>query len=275
MTNRQLARIHRALRIRAGLRQIDVAVRAGVGRWKVVDLEAAEIDSLSVGELRQSFEALGGRLDLVASFRGAALDRLLDEVHARLVGQVVAPLRGLGWHVEVEVSFNVYGDRGSIDVLAWKATERALLVIEIKSELGGLDGLLRPLDMKVRHAPTVARDRFGWDAATVSRLVVLPEDRTARRALERHSVVLDGALPARSRKVRRWIREPVGPLAGLWFLSDVGVADVKRNPSAIRRVRVPRPRSENGRPRSESGRPMLEKADLRLIDPHKVDGADI
>lgn len=268
MTNHQLARIHRALRLRAGLRQIDVAVRAGVGRWKLVDLEAAEIDSLSLGEIRRSFEALGGRLDLVASYRGAALDRLLDEVHARLVGRIVVLLRNLGWHVEVEVSFNVYGDRGSIDVLAWKEAERALLVIEIKSELGGLDGLLRPLDMKVRHAPTVARDRFGWDATIVSKLVVLPEERTARRALERHSAVFDGALPARAREVRRWLRQPIGPLAGLWFLSDVGTADTKRNPSAIRRVRVLRTRSDEGRP-------TLERADLKAIDPHNVGGADI
>lgn len=263
MTNRQLARIHSALRRRLRLRQEDVAREAGIGRWKVYRLEAGEIDGLRVGDLRRSFEQLGGRLDISASFKGAELERILDDVHARLAATVVRLLGKLGWIVKVEVSFSVGGDRGSIDILAWHPGERALLVVEIKSEIAGIDPLLRPLDIKVRIAPHLASQRFGWTAAMVSRLVVLPEDSTARRVARRHSAVLTAALPSGSRDVRRWLREPSGELAGLWFLSLGPSTSTVRNPSAVRRVQRPRSRLNQGSRR-------FDLADLRLIDPHKV-----
>lgn len=265
MTNRHLARIHSALRRRLRLRQEDLARAAGVGRWKVHRLEAGQIDAMRVGDLRKLFEQLGARLDINVSFRGAELDRILDDVHARLAAAVVQVLKRLGWATMVEVSFSMRGDRGSIDILAWHAGERALLVIEIKSEIPGVDPLLRPLDVKVRVARDVARDRYGWPAATVSRLVVLPEDRTARRVVRRHESIIRVALPARSRDVRRWLRAPRGELAGLWFLSLAQSTSTMRNPSTVRRVQRPRSRLRE-RP------PTDDFADLRLIDPHNVGG---
>jgi transcriptional regulator with XRE-family HTH domain len=266
MTNRQLARIHAALRVRLKLRQSDVADAAGIGRSRVVKLEAAEIDRLRFEDLRRSFEALGARLDLVVSYRGAEVERLLDELHARLLGAVVRILHAAGWDARIEVSYSLRGERGSIDVLAWHSTERALLVVEVKSELPGVDPLLRPLDAKVRLAPAIARDQFGWWPATVSRIVVLPEDRTCRRQVERHASVMNAALPARSRDVRTWLRRPSGVLAGLWFLTIDPPRVTTRNPSAIRRVKRPRTCvSGQAEPADRAS-----AFDIRLIDPHKV-----
>lgn len=243
MNGRQLARAHRALRIRQSLRQSDVAARSGVGRWKVVDLEAARVEDLTLGEVERCFAVLGANLNVAAHWHGAALDRLFDERHARLVGLVVQLLRRRGWRIEVEVSFSERGDRGSIDVFAWHPVRFALAVFEIKSELGGMDPLLRPLDVKVRLAPAIA-NRFGWrPVRSVSRIVVCPEDRTVRRQAARHEAVLSQALPARGHQVRRWLAEPDSAIAGLWFMSDVAGTDGKRNPSAVRRVRRPTPRS--------------------------------
>ena len=61
-------------------------------------------------------------------FRGAELDRLLDEGHAALLGAVARRLEALGWEVRPEVSFAVFGERGSIDLVAWHATSGTLLV---------------------------------------------------------------------------------------------------------------------------------------------------
>lgn len=274
MTNRQLARIHRGVRIHLRLRQQDVARRAGIGRWKIVLIEAANIGSLTVDDLRNAFDALGVRLDLTASYQGAGLDRLLDEVHARLVGQVVACLRAIGWSAEVEVSFAIYADRGSIDILAWHPAELALAVFEVKSELASLDGLLRPLDVKVRRAAEVALQRFGWHAVSVSRIVVLPENSASRRAVARHFAVLDQALPLRSREIRRWLRNPRGAIAGVWFLSDDGTADTSRNPSSIRRVRKPKSPTSQALSRSEDQPRGSDSIEMKLIDPHKVGVAD-
>lgn len=207
-------------------------------------LEAGEIDDLKISEIERCFDALGARLNVSASWHGAALDRLLDEAHARLVGAILKRLRSLGWEVKVEVSFSNFGDRGAIDILAWHPGRRALAVFEIKSELGGMDPLLRPLDVKTRLAPQIAARQFGWRAdGAIGRIVVLPEGQTARRQVARHAELLSQALPARSREVRSWLKEPHGPLSGIWFLSEDGRADLTRNPSTIRRVRPRRPRT--------------------------------
>ncbi len=228
----------RVLRHRSALRQVDVGRMAGSSRTTVARIESGEVAGITVGTLVAAFAAVGARVEIRPLWHGAAMDRLLDEGHARLSGQTLRLLRDWGWEAQVEVSFAHYGERGSLDVLAWHAPTRTLLVVEIKTELGGLDGLLRPLDAKLRLAAGIAAERFGWRAAQVCPVVVLPEDARARRQVARHAAVLDVALPHRSREVRRWLSRPVGALRGLWFLSSSREANVTRNPSAVRRVRV-------------------------------------
>jgi hypothetical protein len=213
---------------------------ARVSRATESRIENGHIDGTTVGTLMAVFEALGARVDIEVAWRGAGLDRILEEGHARLSGQVVTLLLRWHWEVEVEVSFAHFGERGSIDLLAWHAETATLLVIEIKTELGSAEGLLRPLDRKVRLAPGIARERFGWHARTVGRLVVFPEDATVRRGVTRHAELLGTALPHQSRYVRQWLRTPRGTLRGVWFLSDAHGTNVTRNPSSIQRVRRPR-----------------------------------
>jgi len=244
MNGQPVARIARTLRHRQGLTQESLSSKSGVARWRIVWLESGRVDALRVGDVEQILDALGARFYLGVSHNGAALDRLLDEVHAALVGSFVELLQRLGWESRVEISFSEFGDRGSIDILAWHAASRALLVVEIKSELGSVEGTLRPLDVKGRLAAKLARERFGWDAASVSRVLVFPEDRTVRRQVERHGRVLRSALPARSRALRSWLAAPIGSINGIWFLTNASPANVKRNPSSLRRVRRGSPRSD-------------------------------
>ncbi len=239
----RIGRLHRLLRHRARLTQSELAQRCGVGRWKIVKLEAGALAQLRLGDVDRCFAALDARLEVRGWYHGAAGDRLLDEGHAQVVDSIVKILRQYGWVVNVEVSFSEYGDRGSIDVLGWHPAARALVVAEVKSEVGSIEGTPRPLDMKCRLAPKIAREQFGCHPLSVGRVLVLPEDRTARRAVERHANAIDAALPARSRELRTWLRQPSGSIRGVWFLTDVGSANATRNPSAIRRVRMRTPRS--------------------------------
>src|SRR4029079_17838803 len=78
------------------------------------------------------------------------IDRVADEGHAALVGLVAALLEGLGWQVRPEVSFSVFGERGSIDLVAWHPTARILLVVEVKTSLNSVEETLRRHDLKVR-----------------------------------------------------------------------------------------------------------------------------
>lgn len=237
---KRLGKVHRALRKRLSLTQRDVGRAAHVDRNKISEMENGELSRMTVPELERCFGSMDARIDFRAEWNGAALDRLLDEGHASLAGSLIGELRRLGWVVQVEVSFSIGRERGWIDILAWHNASRTLLIVEIKTELASVEGLLRPLDVKVRLGPRLAPQRFGWDPMFVAKIVVLPEDRTARRTVARHAAMLDAVLPARNREVRRWLANPTGDLAGLVFLTSAQTVGTKRNPSAIKRVRRPR-----------------------------------
>ena len=67
VTNKQLPRLDAALRVKLRLRQTDVACAAGIGRWRVAKLEATDLERLTVGDVKRSFEALGARLELTGT----------------------------------------------------------------------------------------------------------------------------------------------------------------------------------------------------------------
>jgi hypothetical protein len=69
--------------------------------------------------------------------------------------------RGPGWSIAPEVSFSIWGERGLIDILAWHAPTRSLLVIELKTAIVDVSGLVGTVDRKRRLAPEIARSR-GW-----------------------------------------------------------------------------------------------------------------
>jgi transcriptional regulator with XRE-family HTH domain len=140
----RFGRLVRVLRQRARLRQRDLAARAGVSPTYIARLEQGDAGSMRLATLRDVGAELGVRVELDARWRGGDEDRLLDAGHASLVDAVVGRLRRLGWDVVAEYSFNRYGDRGAVDVLAWHAARRALLIVEVKTKL--LDLQLRTPD---------------------------------------------------------------------------------------------------------------------------------
>ena len=183
-------------------------------------LERGHLDAVPLRVLRTVLRALDASVELDVRWRGGAVDRLLDERHARLVTSTVQMLAADGWTVRVEVSYSVYGKRGSIDVLGWHAAERALVVGEIKSQLTSAEQTQRKHDEKVRLAPRVAREREGWEADVVGRLLVMPEGSTSRRRLAHARPVLATTYPLSQREVRAWLRRPVAAMCGVLLLPD-------------------------------------------------------
>jgi len=186
--------------------------------------------------------ALGAYLSLRIQFHGEGLDRLRDRRHAALVDLMVAKLRSHGWEIATEVSFNIFGERGSVDILAFEPTTGTLLVIEVKTVVPDVGGMLATLDRKVRLARELA-DARGWHARTVGRLLVLPEASTARRRIEDHAATFSNAFGARNVEVNRWLREPVGPMSGLLFLSSAHHSDKRRCASRLSRPGTRQPRT--------------------------------
>jgi len=148
----QLGASIRALRRRRGWRQSDLAAAAGVSQTLVSSIERGHLDGVTIATLRRVMAGLDARLELGVRWRGGSLDRLVDERHASLVGRVVEILRSAGWLVRVEASYSHFGERGSVDVLAFYEPSGTMLVVEVKSELTSIEATLRKLDEKVRLA---------------------------------------------------------------------------------------------------------------------------
>lgn len=193
---------------------------AGPGRSRHIQrlLESGRAGRLQLDDIRSHFAKLGASVRVTAWWNGASLDRLLDARHADVIEASVRAFQRYDWPVATEVSFSEYGERGSIDILAARQDRGIVVVGEAKSAWGSIEETLRTLDVKVRLAPTIAKHRLGWVPKTVAVLLIFPEDPTARRIARQHNATLEVAFPARNREIRRWLRQPVGPLRGLWFL---------------------------------------------------------
>jgi transcriptional regulator with XRE-family HTH domain len=206
----------RAVRVRRRLRQRDVGALAGVSQSVVSRLERGHVETLTLGHVETICASLDIRVDVLPRWRGGDLDRLLNSTHAALHEAIARwfDRRAPGWQLAPEVSFAIYGERGVIDVLAWRPTTRTLLVIELKSQLVDLNELVGTLDRKRRLAKRIGRER-GWDAGTVGSWVVVASTRTNRRHAADHAAFLRNAFPHNGRAVRAWLSEPTTPLAAL------------------------------------------------------------
>ena len=157
-----------------------------------------------------------------------------------MVDAIVGRLAAEDWETMVEFSFNDYGDRGSVDALAWHARRQALLVVETKSRLADLQQTCRSLDTKARVVPRLAARARGWRALAVGVVLVLQESSRERAAVARRAAIFSSTFPARNLEIRDWLRRPDRPLRGLWFLRNATTSCARRTRGVGGRVRRPR-----------------------------------
>lgn len=214
MDDQRLGTAIRQVRRRRRWRQVDLAERSRVSASFVSRLERGHIGPQTVDAIRAVASALEIRIDLVPRWRAGDLDRLLNARHSALHESVARWFRDSlpAWTLVPEASFAIYGDRGVIDILAWHPGRRAVLVIELKTEIADVNELLGTLDRKRRLAAKVATER-GWDPVAVSAWLIVEGRRTNRRRLAAHTNMIRSALPQDGQVIRRWLRDPVGRVA--------------------------------------------------------------
>jgi transcriptional regulator with XRE-family HTH domain len=238
MDDQRLGTVVRAVRQRRKWRQVDLAAKARVSQATISRLERGHPGSLSLDTIRRVAAALDIRVDLVARWRAGDLDRLVNARHSALHEAVATAFktRLAGWVLAPEASFSIFGERGVIDILAWHQDRRALLVIELKTDIADVNELLGTFDRKVRLAVQVAEPR-GWDPLSVSGWVVVAPGRTNRARIARHGSILRAAFPTDGRGIGGWLRAPVGRISALsiWRNMQSGTATADLTP--IRRVR--------------------------------------
>jgi transcriptional regulator with XRE-family HTH domain len=242
----------RTVRIRRSLRQDDLAGLTHVSRTQIARIEHGHLDSVSVGTLRTVCGELEIRVDLLPRWRGGDLDRMLSARHAALAESVVRTLRrdSPDWQVIPEVSFSIWGERGVIDLLAWHPGRRALLIIELKTELVDIGEMLGTMDRKRRLARSIATER-GWDPVTISGWIILASGRTNERRVAASRATLRAAYPDDGRQMRGWLRDPTDPVAALsvWPAEPRTASGTSGTTLAPRRrVRVRGSRGRDGAP---------------------------
>ncbi len=202
---------------------------------------------LTLDVVRRCVAPLAASADLALRWRGPELDRLLDARHATVQAAWKGRLDRWGWVVEAEASFNRYGERGRVDLLAWHPAAQTVLVVEVKTVVVDLQDLLGRLDVKRRLAPWLTRER-GWQRPRrVLPLLLLPDSSPAREAVRRLGPLFEG-FDLRGRAAVTALRRPAlldeTAANGLLIFSDlrpatgarvksVGVARVRRRPAQL------------------------------------------
>lgn len=229
----KLGSVFRAVRVRRGERQSDVAAGAGVSQTLVSHIERGHLGDVRVDRLLRVAAALEIAIDWTPRWKGGELDRMLNAGHGALHAGAAELLRRHAWLTAPETTFSVYGERGSIDILAFHPPSGSLLVIELKTDLVDVSGLLAAVDRYRRLAPQLAA-RLGWQVRSVSCWVIFRDTATNRRRVAAHAGVLRSAFPVDGNEMRSWLARPEGQVAGLSFIA-IGAA----GSSGVRRVRGP------------------------------------
>jgi transcriptional regulator with XRE-family HTH domain len=233
--------------------QADLAAAAGLSRSTVVRVEAGDLDSMPLRTVRRIAAPVQIRVELTPRSRGAFVERIVNARHAALAERVLAWLGSVpGWVVRPEVSFNIWGERGAVDVLAWHAATATLIVIELKTAIVDVGELLGTLGRKVRLAPQIAAE-LGWRPRTVSTVLILGEGSTNRRRLAEHQATFRAVLPDDARRLRGWLRSPVGAVSLMTFLSDDRPGNARSGFATLSRLPT-RPSATRGQVSRRAGR---------------------
>ena len=142
----------------------------------------------------------------------------------------------------MEYTFNHFGERGSVNIVAWHPSRRALLIVEVKTRLLDVQELLATFDRKCRIVPSLLRRQRAWNPVIIGRLLVVADGTSQRRVVRAHAHTFEATLPDSARRVRSWLRDPVHPLAAIWFVPPTTGDRTKPVPASLQRVRAPRVR---------------------------------
>jgi transcriptional regulator with XRE-family HTH domain len=219
MLRTNLPKAIRHLRRHRGWRQSDLAARSGVSRQAISRIERGLLGGVPLRTLGRITDAFGATADVYVRWEGEQLDRLIDSVHAAAQEKAAATLRAAGWMVRPEVSFNHYGERGRVDLLAFHPRASCVIVVEVKSDIGDTQETLGKLDVKTRLGHQLAAGT-GWPAPTaVIPALVLVESGSSRRVVDRHPELFAG-FSRRGRAALAWIHDPLreSPVGILWFV---------------------------------------------------------
>lgn len=206
MRDAVIGRLFRMTRFRRGWTQAELSARADISPTVISRIEAGQASRYRLRLVQRHGDALGLRVEVTVTGRGGDAVRLLDDEHAAIVEHVATLLRDAGWSVEAEASFNHYGDRGRVDLLAFHPERGTLLIVEVKTEVTDLQALFGAIDVRERLASRLAGSR-GWTVRNVATLLAVADVERNRRTIRAHRTLF-ARFERHGMRVRAWLRRP-------------------------------------------------------------------
>lgn len=196
----------RHARVLAGLRQVDVAARAGISQPFYSRLERGLATSVSLETLAACGDALGHQLAaFVELVPGATPPR--DVEHLRRQQLVVDTATTGGWRATPEAALPDDGPRPrSIDVLLQRPRRRETAVVEIADYLADVGDAIRNLEAKV--LAIASRESDG----AVAGLLLVRRTRRNRQVVADLRSLLAARYPGPSAAWLRALRDPAAPM---------------------------------------------------------------
>lgn len=188
-----------------GWSEREFAGRLGTNQAAVQRLEAGTQLHLDVRLATAALDLLGIRVTIDANPIGLAGRRdQHDLIHARCSGYVARQLTQRGWEVRTEVEIGAGRFRGWIDVLAYRASDGALLMIEIKTEIDDFGRVLRSVGWYVRSSRDAAR-AVGWRPRVIVPVVIALATVETDARITMNADLIRNDLPGRADPLRAWI----------------------------------------------------------------------
>ena len=205
----------RASRIACRWTQRELADRLDTTQSEISRLETGARGHLDVRLVSEAFTVLGIRMTLDGATIGVAgRHEQRDLVHARCSAFGAGRLTTDRWDVRHEVEVGSGRYRGWIDLLAYRAADRAMLSAEFKTELDDLGRIQRTMGWYEREAWTAART-LGWHPQTArsALLVLCSADNDAR--IQANRSMLLRSFPGRAADMEAWLADSAAP-SGAW-----------------------------------------------------------
>ncbi|HYO42385.1 MAG TPA: helix-turn-helix domain-containing protein [Candidatus Limnocylindrales bacterium] len=204
-----------------GWTQRELADRAGTSHTAIWRIETAQPGPLDVAVAERVLGALGMRCSLGIDDRHLAdRRRQRDGVHGVLNGFLARRLVRLGgWMppaTEVQIGTDV--PWGWIDLLAYRPSDRSLLVDETKTDIPDMGGLQRSVAFYEREAPRVAAT-LGWRPVRTLVLVLGLDSRAFGRRLADNRDLVATAFPGDVERMAAWLADPAAPRPLGWTLA--------------------------------------------------------
>ncbi len=133
-------------------------------------------------------------------------------------GYLASNLERRGFRTALEVQIGDPSPRGWIDLLAFRPTDRALIIDETKGDLPDVGAFQRSLAFYGRNAREVA-NRLGWSPTRIVVLGAMLDSATIATRLAENRELIARALPSSVGRLLAWIDDPRAPAPFGWTLA--------------------------------------------------------